>query len=181
MKFLYLLIPACLIVFFLIPIFFKVKASYNVFLNKGAMGFFVFGKNVKSFVFKVGIKGIRLFEEIKESEIDFFDNESLFAEKFMGVILKKIKIKHLQINYNIGLCDAFQTSMFCGVVNTSILTFFTKFKSKKPKTSLLICDNIAFNQFVFECAFIMNFSLSFFSFVYSLIKTSILIAKKKNQ
>lgn len=183
MESLYYLIPLFVILVFIMPVFITLKASYNVFNNRGAVGVFLFGKKLKSFIFSFSGMSIKIYNDkgIKEEDIDFESQEAVVVENLVGQIKDKTRLKLLQVNYNIGLGDAFQTAIFCGVVNFCILTFFTRLKSSKPTASMLVCDNIAYNQYVFESAVTLKFSISLFDIAYSFINSVILSLKKKSK
>ena len=181
MKELYYLIPLFFVLLFVLPVFISVKASYNVLKNRGAMGIFLFGKKIKSLRFALNGSSIKIYEdgEVIEEEIEFNGEEAVLIEEIMKQIKKKVRIKSLQINYNIGLGDAFQTAMLCGAINFAVLTAFTRLKCGKPTVSLLICDNVAYNQTVFEFAISSKISISLIDLVYSFMNSVILTLRQK--
>ncbi len=181
MRYLYILIPFVFLIIFFIPIRLKVKASYNVFQNRGAMGLFVFRIKLKSLIFRTDNFDLKIYDSLnsQEESFDFSVQESVFAKYFIFQMKKMIKIKRININYNIGLDDAYKSAMLAGFVNAMFLSFISRLKFKKPKASFLLCDNVSFNKRVFEISANMCFSISLFAFVYSCVKTLIIISRQK--
>ena len=182
---LYYLIPSFLIVLLLLPVFVKVRASYNVLENMGAIGFFIFGTKITSLKFKISGLSIKIYKEnngkkfqrFKEEKIDFESEEAVFIENLIKDLKDKIRLKYLQVHYNLGVSDAFKTAMLCGYVNSFLLTVFTRIKCTKPTASFFLGDIPSFNQTVFQFAFGLKISITFFDVVYSLIKSAILTLK----
>ena len=181
METLYYLIPLFIILLCMMPICITVKGSYNVFKNRGALGIFIFGKKIKSLRFVLSHMSIKIYEEgeCKEEDINFESKEAILTKNLISEVKEKTKLKLLRVNYNIGIGNAFQTAMICGFINFAILTFFTRLKCAKPTASLLVCDNIAYNQTVFETAVTLKASISLFDLVYSFINSVILSIKQK--
>ena len=100
-------------------------------------------------------------------------------ENLMKDVKDKVKLKYLQVHYNLGVSDAFKTAMLCGYVNLILLTVFTRIKCTKPTASFFLGDNPSFNQTVFQFAFALKISITFFDVAYSLVKSAILTMKSK--
>jgi len=180
MNSLYYLIPVFFIILFLLPIFVKVKATYNLIDNVGGAGFFIFGLKIVSLKFSLNAFGIKIYkdDEIKKEKFDFESEEAVFMGNFLKQIKQKIHLKLLQIYYNIGLNDAFQTAMVCGYINLVIMIFFTRIKSIKPTASLFLGDNPSFNQSVFQFVFSLKISISLVDIVYSFLNSVILTLRE---
>ena len=128
MENLYYLIPFFLILICVMPVFVKIRGSYNVLKNRGAFALYIFGVKVKSYRFMLSHMSIKLYDEEdqKEEDLDFESKEAILMKNLVGQVKEKTKVKLIEVNYNIGVGDAFQTAMLCGVVNALLLTFFTR-------------------------------------------------------
>lgn len=175
-----LIIPTVLILLLMFPIFLEVRVSYNPLKNSGALGIFLFKKKLKYYFLEIHGKYIILKndKELKEEEIEFSDPKFLIIEEFIKQIKDKIRVSHLFVFYNIGLGDAFLSSMFCAVLNQFINLFFVNLKSRKPTATLSLCDIVSFNRTICEVAVNMKISLSLIDLVYSFIYSSIIIKSK---
>lgn len=182
MENLYYLIPFFIILIFISPILFKLRFSYNVIDNFGAVGIFLFGIKIFSFKFDINLKGIKLYTDkgIEEVGYNIKNQEAVLMEMFIKEIKDKTRLKMLQIHYNIGVGDAFQTAMICGVINAIILILFTRIKAVKPTASLFLGDNPAFNESTFQFAGSLKISISLIDIVYSFLNSVILTLKSKN-
>lgn len=179
---LYYLISAFFIVLFLLPVFVKVRVAYNLFENNGVATIFLFGIKIISLKFLLYGFGIKIYKdnEIKNKKIDFEGEEAIFVQNLIKQIKQKIHLKSLQIYYNIGIDDAFETAMICGYINLIVLIFFTRIKSLKPTASLFLRDNPAFNQSVFQMVFNLKISISLFDIAYSFLNSVILSLRQNN-
>ena len=179
MKNFYYLIPLIIILLFVIPLFIKVRLSYNVLKNIGAMSVFLFGLKIIVMQFNITRRGIYLYESGKEEFVDFNTqtNEAIITENLIKQIKDKVKLKILKLYYNLGVEDAFSTAMICGVINSAILTFFTRIKCSKPTASLFLGDNPSYNEKVFEVSLYLKFSISLFDLVYSFVNSVMLTIK----
>lgn len=181
---LYFLIPTFLIILLLMPIFLEVKVSYNVLENSGVFCAYIFKIKLQYFLFEINGKNIQLKSEGDEREtkpLDFNSPEIAFVEELTSQIKDKTRLRFLEVYYNIGLGDAFQTSMVCGMIDVAALIFFTSLKNKKPTASLGIYDTVSYNKKVAELAVNINLSLSLFDLVYSFINSCILSKKKSRE
>jgi len=176
----YLLIFVLVILVLILPIFVKVKISYNFLTNLGGVGIYIFNVKIKDLLFKFSGKEIKIYEDESYDDIEFSGNEKILLEKFLSQIKQKIKLKELNLIYNIGINDAFSTAILCGCVNLFLNMFFTQIKMQKPTSSWRICENISYNQTVFDVAINMKVVISLFEIVYSFLNSVILVIKDKN-
>lgn len=178
---LYLLIPTFLIILFILPVVFQVKATFNLSSKSGVLAIFVFKIKVIYYMYEIKGKTIILKnqKETKETEISLDNNDLLFVEFLLGQIKDKTRLKQLYVFYNLGAGDAYLTAMLGGLLNIAVLTFFTSLKSKKPTASLGIYDTISYNKTLFEIAIKTKVSISFFEVAYSLFNSVILTWKAK--
>lgn len=180
MSSLYFLIPTVIIILLVMPIFLEVRLSFNLLDKSGVFCIYLFRKKLQYFKFEIEGREIKLKdeEETKEKQIDFDSPEIALYEEFSTQIKDKTRLRFIEVFYNVGLNDAFLTSMVCGVINIAILIFFTSLKNKKPTASLQLYNTSSFNKKVANLATVINLSISLFDVVYSFI-ISVILSKKK--
>ena len=180
MSSLYFLIPTVIIILLVMPIFLEVRLSFNLLDKSGVFCVYLFRKKMQYFKFEIDGREIKLKdeEETKEKQIDFDSPELALYEEFSTQIKDKTRLRFIEVFYNIGLNDAFLTSMVCGVINIAVLIFFTSLKNKKPTASLQLYNTSSFNKKVANLATVINLSISLFDVVYSFI-ISVILSKKK--
>lgn len=182
MSSLYFLIPTVIIILLVMPIFLEVRLSFNLLDKSGVFCIYLFRKKLQYFKFEIDGREIKLKdeEETKEKQIDFDSPEIALYEEFSTQIKDKTRLRFIEVFYNVGLNDAFLTSMVCGVINIAVLIFFTSLKNKKPTASLQLYNTSSFNKKVANLATVINLSISLFDVVYSFI-ISVILSKKKNE
>lgn len=180
MSSLYFLIPTVIIILLVMPIFLEVRLSFNLLDRSGVFCIYLFRKKLQYFKFEIEGREIKLKdeEETKEKQIDFDSPEIALYEEFSTQIKDKTRLRFIEVFYNVGLNDAFLTSMVCGVINIAVLIFFTSLKNKKPTASLQLYNTSSFNKKVANLATVINLSISLFDVVYSFI-ISVILSKKK--
>lgn len=180
MSSLYFLIPTVIIILLVMPIFLEVRLSFNLLDKSGVFCIYLFRKKLQYFIFEIEGREIKLKdeEETKEKQIDFDSPEIALYEEFSTQIKDKTRLRFIEVFYNVGLNDAFLTSMVCGVINIAVLIFFTSLKNKKPTASLQLYNTSSFNKKVANLATVINLSISLFDVVYSFI-ISVILSKKK--
>lgn len=183
MNSLYFLIPTFFIILLVLPIFLEVRLSFNVLDKSGVFCVYLFKKKLQYFIFEIDGKEIRLKDEkqTQQKQIDFDSPELALYEEFAAQIKDKTRLRYLDVFYNIGIGDAYLTSMICGALNVAILIFFTSLKNSKPTASLALYNTSSFNRTVAELAGVINLSISLFDVVYSFIISVILSRKKAHQ
>ena len=174
------ILVAVLVLAFAFPIFVEVKFSFNPIQNRGVIGLFVFGIKVFYVIFSFRGKEIELKneKETKLKKLDFQSESFAFVEEFGNQIKQKIKLKKIYVFYNLGVGDAMQTALLCGVVNQLLTQIFLKVKSKKPTASLCIFDNPSFNNVETEFVCQGQMSISLFDVVYSFVNSVILTKRR---
>ncbi len=180
MSSLYFLIPTVIIILLVMPIFLEVRLSFNLLDKSGVFCIYLFRKKLQYFKFEIEGREIKLKdeEETKEKQIDFDSPEIALYEEFSTQIKDKTRLRFIEVFYNVGLNDAFLTSMVCGIINIAVLIFFTSLKNKKPTASLQLYNTSSFNKKVANLATVINLSISLFDVVYSFI-ISVILSKKK--
>ncbi len=133
-------------------------------------------------MFEIKEKEIRLKNdgETEDMALDFNSPQVAFIKEFTSQIKDKTRLRFLELYYNIGLDDAFLTSMVCGFIDVAALIFFTSLKNKKPTASLAIYDTVSYNKKVAEMAVELNLTLSLFDLAYSFVN-SVILSKKKSR
>ena len=172
----YLLIPFFIILICFIPIKLEGKVSFNFLDLSGAFGIFFYKIKITHQQIWIKHKKIMLQKDnhVESKEISFDSNEILFVKILIGQIRDKIRLRLLMLFYNLGLDDAFLTSMVAGYINVLMLIFFTSIKNSKPTASLGVYDTISYNRQVCQFATKIILSISLFDVVYSLIRSVIL-------
>lgn len=178
----YLLIPFVLIVLCFIPIKLEARLSFNVLDLSGAFGIFLF--NIKLDHEEIWIKHKKIImkkdNKVESKEIELDSDELIFIQTFIGQIKDKTRLRLISVFYNLGLNDAFMSSMVAGYINVALLTLFTAIKNSKPTASLGVYDSISYNREVCQFAIKIILSISLFDVVYSFIRSVILSKKIKN-
>ena len=183
MQSLYFLIPTVVIILLMFPIILEVRFSFNLLESRGTFCIYVFKIKLQYFFFEIYGRQIKLQnqKQTTQKQLDFDSPELAFYEEFTSQIKDKTRLKFLEVYYNIGLGDAFLTSMVCGLINVGALILFTGLKNKKPTASLGVYDIVSYNKKVVEIAVNLSVSISAFDVAYSLINSVILSRKKAAQ
>ncbi len=180
MSSLYFLIPTVFILILMLPMFFEVKLSYNIFENSGVICVFFEKIKIKHYMFEIYKNSIRLKDEktINEKELSFSSPELVLIEEFSKQIKQKSRLKYLEVYYHLGVEDAYLTSIIAGFINSALLIFFTGLKNSRPTASLGVYDSVSFNKKVAEIAINFCVSLTLFDVVYSFLNSLILTKKR---
>lgn len=180
MSSLYFLIPTVFILILMLPMFFEVKLSYNIFENSGVICVFFEKIKIKHYMFEIYKNSIRLKDEktINEKELSFSSPELVLIEEFSKQIKQKSRLKYLEVYYHLGVEDAYLTSIIAGFINSALLIFFTGLKNSRPTASLGVYDSVSFNKNVAEIAINFCVSLTLFDVVYSFLNSLILTKKR---
>lgn len=180
---LWLIIPAVIIFLLFLPIILEIKLSYNVLTNTGVISLYLFKKNLIYYIFEINGNHIALKNEDEtiEKAIEFDSPELEFYKYLMKEIKEKVRLRFIDVFYNIGAGDAFLTSMLCGAVNTICLTIYSYIKNVKPTTSLGLYDTASYNRNEATIVFKGNLSITLFDLVYSLLLSVIITLKIKNK
>ena len=180
---LWLLIPAGIILILFLPVIFELKLTYNVLNNTGVISVYLYKKNLIHYIFEFDGKHISIKdkEESEEKKLDFNDPEFIFYKNLVNEVSDKLRVRYVDIYYNIGLSDAFLTSLICGYINTFCLMLFSYIKNQKPTASLGLFDTASYNKSEAVVALDGNVSISLFDLVYSLILSVILTLKVKDK
>ena len=180
MSSLYFLIPTVFILILMLPMFFEVKLSYNIFENSGVICVFFEKIKIKHYMFEIYKNSIRLKDEktINEKELSFSSPELVLIEEFSKQIKQKSRLKYLEVYYHLGVDDAYLTSIIAGFINSALLIFFTGLKNSRPTASLGVYDSVSFNKRVAEIAINFCVSLTLFDVVYSFLNSLILTKKR---
>ena len=161
------------------PIFLEVRLSFNPIQNRGVVALFVFRLKIFYVIYSFHGKEIEIKneKETKIKKIDFGSEKFAFVEEFGKQIKEKVKLKKVYVFYNLGVGDAMQTALLCGVVNQILIQLFLRIKSKKPTASLFIFDNPSFNNTQAEFVCRGQVSICLFDVVYSFVNSVILTRK----
>ena len=180
---LWFIIPAVIIFLLFLPIILELKVSYNVLTNTGVISFYVFKFNVFHYMFEfkdnsISLKGV---DDDKEKQLDLDDPIIDFYKALIIEVKDKLRVRFLDIYYNIGLNDAFLSAMLCGYINSIVLMLYSAIKKDKPTSNLGIYDTVSYNKREATMVANLNISISFFDLVYSLIVSGILYLKIRNK
>ncbi len=176
---LYYLIPMFFIILLTVPLFIQLRVTFRLEDLSGVICLYIFKIKIVYYMYQIKGKKIILQNEkkTKVKEFDFDPSQLVIAQIFKAQLKDKTRVKELFVFYNIGLGDAFLSSMVGGLINVGVLTFFTMLKNTRPTASMGIYDTISYNREVFEVAGKGSVSISLFDVVYSLIMSVILIKK----
>ena len=170
----WLLIPLFIILLLFLPIGIMGKASFNVDNLTGAFGVFLYGIKLEHQRFRLSKGKLVALVDDEGKEEDFDQEKLVFTKMLISEIKDKTRLKELFIVYNLGLEDAFLTSMVAGYINSALYIFFSSIKNYKPTASLGVCENIAYNKSVCTFSATIKISISLFDVVYSLLHSLIL-------
>lgn len=177
----YLIIPALIIFLLFLPIILELKITYNVLNNTGVISLYIFKLNLLYYFYEIKDNEISIKDkdDKKGKTLDVNSPEFVFIMTFIKEVFNKLRLRKMDIYYNIGLSDAFLTSIACGVVNVLCLVVFTRIKQEKPTATLGLYDTASYNKL--ESVFIgnTNVSISLFDLVYSFIISGILSLRYK--
>ena len=180
MKSLYYLIPTFFILLSIVPFFFQVRITFSLDGLKGVFCIYIVKIRVKFYHYQ--IKGTTLIlrnkKQTKEKSFEFDPKQLIIAQIFKDQIKNKARLKELFVFYNLGLDDAFRTSMVGGFINNFLITVFAFLKNKRPTASMGVYDTLSYNREVFEFAGKGSVSISLFDVAYSLLMSVILITQK---
>ncbi len=176
----YLFIPFFIIILFFLPIKLEARVSFNVLNFSGVVGVFLYRKKLLHQQF--WIKGKKIItqneNEIETKEMDFNSQEIIFIETLTEEIKDKTRLKEMTLFYNIGVGDAFLSSMVAGLVNFVVTSFFTNVKNQKPTATLSLNDTISYNREVCQFALTLVLSISLFDILYSFLHSIVLSRRK---
>ena len=180
---LYLIIPAVIIFLLFLPIILQLKLSFNVLTNTGVISVYIFRKNVLYYIFEIKGDTISLKNENEttEKKIEFDSPEIIFYKYFTSEVKEKLRLRFLELYYNIGLNDAFLTSMVCGYINLLYFVLTSYMKNAMPTSSIELYDTASFNESEAVVMTNVNLSISLFDLVYSLLLSVILTLKSKKK
>ena len=180
---LYLIIPAVLILLFFLPVILELKITYNILNNTGVISIYLYKFNITYYIFEIKENEISLKGENDKTEkkLELSGPEIVFISSFVKEVLDKLRLRFMDIYYNIGLEDSFVTSMVCGTINLAILLLFSRLKNSKPTASLGLYDTASYNKREAVAIADTNVSISLFDLVYSLALSGILTLKFKNK
>lgn len=176
----YLFIPFVIIVVCFIPIKLEGRVSFNFLDLSGAFGIFFYKIKVTHQQVWIKHKKIMLKKDnhVESKEISFDSDEIVFVNMLISQVKDKTRLRVLSVFYNLGLDDAFLTSMAAGYINVLMLIFFTNIKNTKPTASLGVYDSISYNRQVCQFAVKCVLSISLFDVAYSLIRSVILTKRE---
>ena len=101
-----------------------------------------------------------------------------FLKTFLIESGRKVKLKKVDIFYNLGAGDAFLTAVLCGWINLIFDVFFLKLKDLKPTASFCLMENVAFNETKLDLSSNLKISISLLDVVYSFVNSVILTLKE---
>lgn len=161
------------------PIKLQLRGTFHLEDLSGVVCLFLFKIKLRYYKYKVDGKKIVLKneKETKIKQLDFDPKQLVVVKIFKDQLKDKARVKELFVFYNIGLNDAFLSSMVGGLINCALLGYFTNLKNRRPTASMGIYDTISYNKEVFEVAGKGSISISLFDVVYSLIMSVILIKR----
>ena len=180
---LYLIIPAVVILLFFLPVIIELRITFNILTNTGVISVYLYKKLIIYYIYEIKGSQISLKSEenAQEELLDFSGAEIVFFSSLVKEVLDKLRLLFLDIYYNVGLNDAFLTSMACGYINIIALMLYAKIKNEKPTASVGLYDTASYNQEEAVVVLNTNVSISLFDLVYSLILSGILTLKFKNE
>ena len=167
--------PALFIFFLIFPLVFNLRVTIQPFQNVVVIAVLFF--KIKLFYSEISISGkkIRIANDKKVvyKEIEFDKAEFDTMQHFIKKISNKVKIKSIDVLYNVGVGDAFQSAMLCGELNQLCLQSFVYLKHRKPTASLSLNGNVSYNDYVFVLVANNKFSFSILdllsTFVYAFV------------
>ena len=164
-------IPAVIILLFVLPIIIEVRVSFNPLYNRGVIALYIF--RIKAFYYFFSFHGsvIKLENEksLKVVQLKFSGRSLEILQSFTKEMWQKVKLKSLCVYYNVGVEDAFGSAMACGLLNQIFMQMFVQIKNRKPTATLVLFDNVLYNKFECELACRAKILLSFWDLFYSFV------------
>lgn len=156
------IVPALFMLFLIFPLVFNLRVTMQPFQNIVIFSLCFFKR--KLFYSEISISGkkIRIANDKKViyKEIEFDKAKFDTMQHFVKKVSKKIKIKSIDVLYNVGVGDAFQSAMLCGELNQLCMQSFVYLKHRNPTASLSLSGNVSYNDYVFVLVANNKFSFS---------------------
>lgn len=158
---LFYIIPTIFMLLLIFPIVFQLRFTVLPLENNCVVALYFF--KIKLFYFVVSFHGtmvrIENDKKLKYKEIEFSRAQFDTMQHFLSKVSKKIKLKEMEIMYNVGTGDAFSSAMLCGELNQILIQSFLWIRKIKPTTTIKLFDNVSYNRRV--CVFVLNNKISF--------------------
>lgn len=139
----YLLFALLGVLIAVVPLHISVKFSYDVFKNRGVLGFRQFFFKVWFSSFKIKNFGIELTTRTKKRKqvsVQVSRKQIIFTQRLLAQFRDKLLVKSMAIHTRVGLEDPFKSAMLAGAAQSAggaLLAFVKNFKqsgSLKVKT-----------------------------------------------
>ncbi len=169
MESLYLVFLVVFILLLIIPFNFKIKLSYDAISNTGALSIKILFLYLIIAKLKRKNKDILLITKKKKNEVnvEVGEKEIRFIKFFKNEVSNKIKIKSILIYSKLGLDEPFKAAVFSSSLNNIILFLISKIKNYQPTASLILKDNIVYNDTKLSLAINAIMALSIYDILYS--------------
>lgn len=186
MESLYLLFLAFFILFFIFPLTFDIKVSFDVLENRGSLSFRLWPLNFKvSKIMRNGVN-ILLISKKKNSEIKIKlgEKQLRFLKFFKNEVGNKVKVRKVNVYSKIGMGEPFKSALISSAVSNGILIFLTRLKFWQPTGTFQLKNKTMFYESKFAFASSSRIALSLFDLLYSFLisilrsKNDVILGKK---
>ena len=182
MESLYLLILLFFIIILIVPLGFKLKLSFSLKSNRGALSIKLWFIWLKVAKLKVKNGKIYLIQKCKTEEVEteITEPELKFLKFFNDEVKDKLKCRNIFVCTNVGMDNPFYSALISTTLHNLILALFILLKNKHQRCSLKLCPTASFENFNFIIALAGRFSLSILDVLYSFIVSILRTKSDKN-
>ena len=176
MENLYLTILLLIIFLMFVPIRVELRLTYNPFRNLGTFAPYLLGFSMGFSYFSFKGRGIYVVSKKsrKELVLAYTGPEVRFYNILNAQIANKFYLRTVELYANVGVGDAMKSAMLCSLIQSAACSVFGMIKNYKNESRVVVECNTAFNENIFQLAFLTRFSISIFDVVYSILMSVIL-------
>ncbi len=181
MQSLWLIIVAVLLLLIVMPIFTKIHVSYDVLGNMGAISLHVFF--IKIFAYRIRIKNKNIViiteKNKKEIETELSNTQMRFLEQLMVQFKQKIIVRKLLAHSRIGVNDAMNSALLCGLVQSVISSLFAYIKNTKKSAVCCVNTEPVYNGTCLIFSVYCSFALTLMDIIYSVLMSVMIIKRSE--
>ena len=171
MESLYFLIPLFFVIVFIFPLAIRLKLAADLNHNQVIVSVFLW--KIKVITIKLYIRDNKIYlltkKKKKEIEITLSIKQIYFVEQLGENLKDKVRPKKIVFWGKIGRDDAKNTAVTCGTIIIPVKSIFSYVKNYKPTCSMQANVQPSYEQNVFMLCVYLNFSITLFDLLFSLI------------
>lgn len=181
MQSLWLIIVAVLLLLIVMPIFTKIHVSYDVLGNMGAISLYIFFIKIFAYRIRIKDKNIVIITEKnkKEIETELSNTQMRFLEQLTVQFKQKIIVRKLQANSRIGVNDAMNSAILCGLVQSTMSGIFAFVKNTKKSAICGVSTEPVYNGTCLTISVYCSFAITIMDIIYSVIMSVMIIKRSE--